>query len=30
MIEACPGLKIALGSAAVSLATAKANDDAKK
>lgn len=29
MIEACPGIKIALGSAAVGLATAKAREDAK-
>jgi hypothetical protein len=29
MCDACPGLKIALGSAAVGLATAKAREDAK-
>jgi hypothetical protein len=29
MIEVCPGIKIALGSAAVGLATAKAREDAK-
>lgn len=29
MIEVCPGLKIALGSAAVGLAAAKAQEDAK-
>ena len=29
MIDACPGIKIALGSAAVGLATAKAREDVK-
>lgn len=30
MVEVCPGIKIALGSAAVGLATAKAREDEKK
>jgi hypothetical protein len=30
MIEVCPGIKVALGSAAVGLATAKAREDAKQ